>query len=108
MARALLRWVVASAPVSDPLSGLRAYRAIVLKKALRDRPQEDAPIRTDGWAANVELLAKLAPHARRIAEAPLDLRYDLQVRPSRFQPGKTFLSLARLRKLWAPASPEVA
>jgi hypothetical protein len=108
MARALLRWVVASAPVSDPLSGLRAYRAIVLKKALRDRPQEDALIRTDGWAANVELLAKLAPHARRIAEAPLDLRYDLQVRPSRFQPGKTFLSLARLRKLWAPASPEVA
>jgi glycosyltransferase involved in cell wall biosynthesis len=107
--RALLRWVVARAPVSDPLSGFRAYRVIVLKKALRDRPEEDHLIHTDGWAANVEVLAKLSPHARRISEAPHDLRYDLQVRPSRFQAGKTFLGLARLRGLWSSVpSPEVA
>jgi hypothetical protein len=92
--------------VSDPLSGLRAYRVIVLKKALRDRRTDDPLLLTDGWAANVELLGKLAPHARRIAEAPLDLRYDLQVRPSRFKPGKTLLSLARLRGLWSSPSPE--
>jgi glycosyltransferase involved in cell wall biosynthesis len=109
VASALLRWVVARAPVSDPLSGLRAYRVIVLKKVLRDRPENDPLLRTDGWAANVELLGKLAPHARRISEAPLDLRYDLQLRPSRFKPGQTILSLARLRGLWAqPPSPEVA
>ena len=105
---ALLRWVVARAPVSDPLSGLRAYRVIVLKKALRDRPVDDPLILADGWAANVELLGKLAPHARRIAETPLDLRYDLQVRPSRFKPGKTLLSLARLRDLWSSPSQETA
>jgi len=108
VATALLRGVVAKAPVSDPLSGLRAYRVIVLKKALRDRPENDPLIRADGWAANVELLGKLAPHARRIAETPLDLRYDLQARPSRFEPGKTLLSLARLRGLWSPPSPETA
>jgi len=109
VARALLRWVVASAPVSDPLSGLRAYRVIVLKKALRDRPEDDRLIHSDGWAANVEMLGKLAPHARRIAEAPLDLRYDLQMRPSRFKPGKTLLDLARLRGLWSDVpSPETA
>lgn len=106
VASALLRWVVAGAPVSDPLAGLRAYRVIVLKKALKDRPENDPLIRTDGWAANVEVLGKLAPHARRMAEAPLDLRYDLQARPSRFKPGKTVLSLARLRGLWPPRSPE--
>jgi glycosyltransferase involved in cell wall biosynthesis len=106
VAATVLRWVVARAPVSDPLSGLRAYRVIVLKKALRDRPVEDPLLRADGWASNVELLAKLAPHARRIAEAPLDLRYDLQVRPSRFKPGKTLLALARLRGLWSAPSPE--
>jgi len=106
VASAFFRWVVARAPVADPLSGLRAYRVIVLKKVFRDRPLNDPLIRSDGWAANVELLGGLAPHARRIAEAPLDLRYDLQVRPSRFKPGKTLLSLARLRGLWSAPSPE--
>jgi glycosyltransferase involved in cell wall biosynthesis len=107
-ATSLLRGIMRRAPVSDPLSGLRAYRVIVLRKALRDLPGEEPLIRSDGWAANVELLGKLAPHARRIAEAPLDLRYDLQVRPSRFKPGKTLLSLARLRGLWPPATSEAA
>lgn len=103
---------LAKAPVSDPLGGLRAYRVIVLKKALRDRPTP--LITSDGWAANVELLAKLVPHARRITEAPLALRYDLQMRPSRFKPVRTLWSLARLRAaLWSlpaptPASAEAA
>jgi glycosyltransferase involved in cell wall biosynthesis len=97
----VLRRVFAKSPVSDPLGGLRAYRVIVLKKALRDRA---TPMLTlDGWAANVQLLAELAPHARRIAEAPLAMRYDLQMRPSRFKPVHTLWSLARLRgPAWAP------
>jgi glycosyltransferase involved in cell wall biosynthesis len=98
----LLKRSVGKAPVSDPLGGLRAYRVIVLKKALRDRPTP--LITSDGWAANVELLGRLAPHARRITEAPLAMRYDLQMRPSRFKPVRTLWSLARLRaSLWAAA-----
>ena len=108
LAAKLLRGVVARAPVSDPLGGLRAYRVIVLKKALRDRDEADALIRSDGWAANVELLDRLAPHARRIAESPHGVRYDLQVRDSRFKPGKTLLDLARLRGLWTTPTPEAA
>ena len=110
LSRALLRGVVARAPVSDPLSGLRAYRVIVLKKALRDRPVEERLIESEGWASNVELLGQLAPHARRIAEAPLGLRYDLQQRESRFRPWKTFLGLARLRgdALWSSLGTEAA
>jgi glycosyltransferase involved in cell wall biosynthesis len=108
IAGAILRRVVAKAPVSDPLSGLRAYRVIVLKKALRDFPETDRLVRSDGWAANVELLSVLAPHARRIAEAPLDIRYDLQMRPSRFKPGQTLMGLVRLRPPWPAPSTEVA
>ncbi len=84
-------------PVSDPLAGFRAYRAIVLKKAFRDRPESEPLVSSDGWAANVELLGALAPHARRIAEAPLDRRYDLQLRPSRLKPWRTLRALTRLR-----------
>ena len=108
--RALLRRVVAGAPVSDPLSGLRAYRVIVLKKALRDRPVEEPLLESEGWASNVELLGRLAPHARRIAESPLGLRYDLRLRESRFKPWKTFLALARLPggALWSSVGTETA
>jgi glycosyltransferase involved in cell wall biosynthesis len=112
----LVRWAVRTflgrhlrgAPVSDPLAGLRAYRVIVLKKAFRDRPAADPLLRCDGWAANVELLAKLAPHARRITEAPHRLRYDLQARPSRFNAWKTFVGLLRMPAPgWPAADPEV-
>lgn len=97
LARLALGRTWRDAPVSDPVSGLRAYRIIVLKKAFRDQPAGRPPTSADGWAANVELLRFFAPYARRIAEAPLELRYDLQVRPSRFQALRTLLSLARLR-----------
>lgn len=85
------------APVSDPLSGLRAYRAIVLRKAFRDLPDGAALVHTEGWAANVELLGRLAPHARRIEESPVAPRYAMQTRPSRLRPWSTLVALFRLR-----------
>ncbi len=102
-ARIVLGRALGGAPVSDPLSGLRAYRVIVLKKALRERPEDRPLLKTDGWAANLELLGALAPHARRIEEAPLNPRYELRTRPSRFRPLQTLLSLVRLRGTsWQP------
>jgi len=97
LARLAMGGALRKAPVSDPLSGLRAYRVIVLKKALRDLPEGRRLVDSEGWAANVDLLRLLAPHARRIAEAPLQLRYDRRTRPSRFQAFPTLLSLIRLR-----------
>lgn len=103
LAGLLLHRLVSRAPVADPFSGLRAYRVIVLRKAIRDLAPGDSLITSDGWAANVELLVRLAPHARRIAEAPSTVRYDLRMRPSRFRPVRTFMSLARLRgSVWSP------
>jgi hypothetical protein len=101
VARRMAPWVLGKAyggaPVSDPLSGFRAYRLIVLKKALaefRGRPF----LTTDGWASNLELLGLLAPHARRIAEAPLTLRYDVDGRPSRLSAVRTLRGLLRVRR----------
>ena len=101
VARRMAPWVLGkafgAAPVSDPLSGFRAYRLIVLKKALvdfRGRPF----LTTDGWASNVELLGLVAPHARRIVEAPLKLRYDVAGRPSRLSAVRTLRGLLRVRR----------
>ena len=100
VARRMAPWVLGrafgGAPVSDPLSGFRAYRLIVLKKALAEftgRPF----LTTDGWASNVELLGLVAPHARRIVEASLTLRYDVGGRPSRLSAIRTLRGLLRVR-----------
>lgn len=107
-ARTLAPWALGGllrrAPVSDPLCGFRAYRVIVLKKVLRE--EGGAPLfSTEGWAANVELLGLVAPHARRIEEARLAPRYDLQVRPSRLRPFQVLKELFRVRsRSWFPSS----
>lgn len=110
----LVRWVAPKllgrtwrrAPVSDPLSGFRAYRIVVLKKALRERG--DAPLLVrEGWAANVELLQRVAPHARRIEEAPVRTGYGIRSRESRIRPLRTLRELLRVRGHgWVPASEE--
>lgn len=83
------------APVSDPLCGFRAYRVIVLKKAFRD---DGVLARTGGrWGTSVELLGALAPHARRIEESPVALRYDLMTRESRFRAVEALRELLKLR-----------
>lgn len=93
------------APVEDPLCGFRAYRLIVTKKALRDdeRPLCSSP---EPWVASVEVLARLVPHARRVEETPLALRYALQSRPSRFRAMRALRELLRLRggRPWPPPS----
>jgi glycosyltransferase involved in cell wall biosynthesis len=99
-ARKLAPWALGAlhrrAPVSDPLGGFRAYRVIVLKKVLRE--EASAPLlSTEGWTANVELLGLVAPHARRIEEAPLAPRYDLQVRPTRVRALQVLKDLFRVR-----------
>ncbi len=102
LARFAAGGVLRRSPVSDPLGGLRAYRVIVLKKAIRELPEGAPLVRSDGWAANLELLRVLAPYARRIGESPQEIRYDRRARPSRFHPLSTLVSLARIRRgSWA-------
>lgn len=93
-----------TAPVDDPLCGLRAYRVIVLKKATRE---DDAPFcsATEPWVANVELLRRLVGFARRVETVPLTIRYQLLARESRFRAWPTLKRLFSLRSGgWPPTA----
>lgn len=78
--------------VRDPVSGFLAVRLSCLRLALQQR---DGPLlQTEGWAANAELVARLAARARRVDTVAVAERSDRRARPSRFRP------LDRLRGLW--------
>ena len=70
--------------VRDPLSGFLAFRLVTLKSAMRSWP--DRLLRTDSWAANAELAAKAARHARRVDTIDVTERHDLRQRASRVAP----------------------
>lgn len=106
-ARRAAPWVLGrthrDAPVADPLCGYRAYRLIVVRKAMRDA---ETPLCTSAepWAANLEVLSRMAPHARRVEEVPLLVRHELRTRPSRFQALRALRALFRYRRgEWWPA-----
>lgn len=100
--RRLAPWVLGrtwrEAPVADPLHGLRAYRVIVLKKALRG---EEAPLAgaAEPWVANLELLHRVSGFARRVEDLPLGTRHALRVRESRFRAVPVLRNLFGLRAL---------
>lgn len=89
----------------DPLSGFRAYRIAVLKKALSEF--EGVPLfTTEGWAANLELLMAVVPHSRRAEVAEIASRSHRRQRETRVRPWPTFLQLwevsRRARRLPTP------
>lgn len=68
--------------ISDPISGLRAYRVGLLKRALKEN-RGGPLVRRDGWAGSLELLAAVMPHTRRVEETESKIRYDRRARRSR-------------------------
>ena len=90
-------WMVrpfVSAGVSDPFGAFRLYRIALLRDYLK--ATSNAPfVTTDAWAANLELLVKLTPFARRVDKVAVAPRYDLRVRESRVRPFADALSLYR-------------
>ena len=84
----------------DPLASMRAYRMITLKRALEDRKLLEG---TDGPLANARLLRAVAPHARRIEEVAVDVRYDRRFRTSRFSATERLRELARYVRAGAGA-----
>jgi len=94
------------AGLRDTVSGFLALRLIVLRQALRqDTPQF---LRTEGWCASAELVARLAPHARRLDAVPAAARYDLVQRPSRIRPWRQLLDAWRARSVIRAARTVVA
>jgi len=91
-----LPWLLSRArlpkEIKDPLSGFRAYRVSILKRALQDR--DGKPLLTKhGWAANAELLLSVTPHVRRAEDAEVRLRYTRRERATRFRPWATAVEL---------------
>jgi glycosyltransferase involved in cell wall biosynthesis len=103
----LLRGARLPDKIRDPLSGFRAYRVSVLKRALADR-NGDPLLSRSGWAANVELLLAVAPHARRSEGAEVSLRYDRQQRETRFRPWNTFVDVWDISRRARRAPPAAA
>ncbi len=98
------RWTPRLLPVpglKDTVSGFCALRLSVLRQALGGQSgggRAAAPLlATDGWCASAELLARLAPHARRVDAIPAAARYDLVQRPSRVRPWRQLLAAWQAR-----------
>ena len=90
----LLRPFVKVDGVTDPLGTFRVFRIAVVRDLLKE-VGEGPIVQWGGWAANVELLMKLARLSRRIETVPLDARYDLRPRESRVRPLADALDLYR-------------
>jgi len=101
-ARWLAGFALGRPPANDPgidrLLGFRAYRAVVVRRALRAAGSRPL-ITTNGWAANAELMKVLAPFARRTARVPLGLRYDIRWRRTRVRVLATVREILRVRKI---------
>lgn len=79
--------------IRDSVSGFLAVRLSSLRLALKDR--EERLLDTEGWAANAELIVRLASQARRVETVAVVERHDLKARPSRIEPW------AVARELWS-------
>jgi hypothetical protein len=94
------------AGLRDTVSGFLALRLIVLRQALR---RDTTPfLQTEGWCASAELVARLAPHARRLDTVPVAARYDLVQRPSRVRPWRQLLEAWQARSVIRAARTTVA
>ena len=90
----MLRPFVSIPGVTDPFGSFRLYRITLLRDLFRH--EGDAPIvQGTVWAANVDLLLRTAPLARRIETVALEPRYDLRPRESRIHPWTDALDLFR-------------
>ncbi|MGQ0813455.1 MAG: glycosyltransferase family 2 protein [Gemmatimonadota bacterium] len=80
-----LRWLVRGKEwaIGDPLSGLRAYRIITMKRAL-DARGGNRLLSWNGWGANVELISQTAPQSRRSDVVAVTLKQHRHQRASRF------------------------
>lgn len=90
----LARGAVAAAGVDDPFAAMRLYRISLLREYAKRNPSRPF-VTSEGWAANLELLAKLAPMARRVESVGVRPRYDLRPRATRVRPLVDALALFR-------------
>jgi glycosyltransferase involved in cell wall biosynthesis len=100
MSRFVARVAGSVAGVADPFGTLRLYRISLIRDLLKE--SGNAPIaKGEGWAANLDLLRRAAPLARRLETVEAEPRYDVRNRASRINPWSDGLAIFR-----APRSPK--
>jgi len=88
---------------ADPFTTYRLYRISVLRELLKSLGDKPA-VTNNGWAANLELLLKARPFARRVENVDLAPRYDVRTRETRVRPVADAMNLFRFsRKARMPA-----
>jgi hypothetical protein len=80
--------------VADPFGAMRLYRISLIRDLLKESGDEPI-VRGQGWGANLALLRRAAPLARRLETVPLDPRYDVRVRATRIRPWTDGIALLR-------------
>ena len=90
----VLKPFVAVPGISDPFGTFRLYRITLLRDLVRHAGDEPI-VRGTVWAANVDLLVRTAPLARRIETVQLQPRYDLRPRATRIHPWTDAVDLFR-------------
>ena len=80
--------------VNDPFGTLRAYRITVVRELVNESSSEPV-VRSNGWAANIELLVRASRYARRIEAVEGSPRYELRPRGTRVRPWTGAVELFR-------------
>jgi glycosyltransferase involved in cell wall biosynthesis len=108
-----IRFSLASNDLADPFASFRLFRISLIREILKTAA--DKPLaRTDGWAANLELLIAALPLARRAERVELASRYDLRVRESRIKPFSDAMALYKFgrsvkgKRVALPSQPVLA
>ena len=108
-----IRFSIASNELADPFASFRLFRISLIRELLKSAPERPLA-KTDGWAANLELLLATLPLARRAERVELASRYDLRVRESRIKPFSDAMALYRFgrgikgKRVALPSQPALA
>jgi len=101
----LLRPFVSVPGVADPFASFRLIRISVIRDVIKQ--SGDAPlVSAAGWAANVDLLSRTIPCARRVETVSLEQRFDIRPRATRVRPFADALNLYRFA--WATRGRRIA
>lgn len=108
-----LRFSLGANELSDPFASFRLFRISLIRELTKSESKQPLT-KTDGWAANLELLLATLPLARRAERVELASRYDLRVRKSRIRPFSDALDLYKFgrtirgKRVTLPAQPAVS
>lgn len=108
-----IRFSLASNELADPFASFRLFRISLIRELLKSAPEKPLA-KTEGWAANLELLLATLPLARRVERVELASRYDLRVRESRIKPFSDAMALYRFgravkgKRVSLPSQPALA